>query len=55
MPRMSGLDVLKWLNEHPEYRRIPKILLSGSSEESDIEKAYQLGATHVLSKAVQFD
>jgi CheY-like chemotaxis protein len=28
MPRFTGLDVLSWLKEHEEYRRIPKILLS---------------------------
>jgi CheY-like chemotaxis protein len=43
MPRMTGLDVLSWLKDHPEYRRIPRILLSGSCEERDIDDAYDLG------------
>jgi len=42
MPRLTGLDVLRWLRDHPEYRRVPKILLSGSSEDRDIEEAYHL-------------
>jgi CheY-like chemotaxis protein len=54
MPRLNGLDVLRWLYDHPEYRRIPKILLSGSGEERDIDQAYQLGA-NILSKARQFE
>ena len=43
MPRLTGLDVLRWLMEHREYRRVPKILLSGSGEDRDIEAAYHLG------------
>src|SRR5438874_920678 len=25
MPRLTGLEVLKWLKDHPELNRIPKI------------------------------
>src|SRR5437016_6131604 len=50
MPRLSGLDVLHWLKEHPEYRRVPKILLSGSCEERDVEEAYRLGANTYFQK-----
>jgi CheY-like chemotaxis protein len=50
MPRLSGLDVLKWLMEHPEYRRVPKILMSGSSEERDIDAAYRLGVNTYFQK-----
>jgi len=42
MPRLSGLEVLKWIKNHHEYMIIPKIMLSGSGEESDIYKAYRL-------------
>jgi CheY-like chemotaxis protein len=44
LPRLNGLGVLAWLKKHEEYQRIPKILLSGSSEECDVDEAYQLGA-----------
>ena len=55
MPRVTGLDVLRWLFEHPEYRRIPKILLSGSNEERDIESAYQLGANTYFQKPISLE
>jgi CheY-like chemotaxis protein len=55
MPRMTGLDVLKWLREHPEYRRIPKILLSGSCEERDIDEAYRLGVNTYFQKPASLD
>jgi CheY-like chemotaxis protein len=50
MPRLTGLDVLKWLAEHPEYRRVPKVLLSGSAEERDIDAAYRLGVNTYFQK-----
>jgi len=50
MPRLSGLDVLAWLREHDEYQRIPKILLSGSCEECDVDQAYRLGVNTYFQK-----
>jgi CheY-like chemotaxis protein len=55
MPKLTGLDVLKWLGENPDYHRIPKILLSGSSEERDIEEAYQLGVNTYFQKPATLD
>ena len=52
MPRLDGLEVLRWLKEHPEYRRVPKILLSGSAEDRDIEEAYNLGVNTYFQKPV---
>jgi len=54
MPGLNGLDVLAWLKEHEEYQRIPKILLSASSEECDVEEAYRLGANTFFQKPVSF-
>jgi CheY-like chemotaxis protein len=50
MPRVCGLDVLSWLKDREEYRRIPKILLSASAQESDIETAYRLGVNTYFQK-----
>lgn len=50
MPRLNGLDVMAWLKEHEEYQRIPKILLSGSSEECDVDEAYRLGVNTYFQK-----
>ena len=44
MPRMSGLELLKWLHEHEEFGMIPTIILSASGQPSDIQEAYRLGA-----------
>src|SRR5690349_6191482 len=50
MPRLTGIDVLGWLKQHPEYSRVANILLSGSSEDRDIEEAYHLGVNTYFQK-----
>jgi CheY-like chemotaxis protein len=55
MPMVDGLDVLAWLESHPEYRRLPKIILSGSGLETDVEKAYKLGANTYFEKPGTLD
>ncbi len=50
MPRMNGLEVLRWLQQHEEYRRIPKILLSSSSLDQDVDEAYRLGTNTYFQK-----
>jgi CheY-like chemotaxis protein len=55
MPRCSGFDLLAWLQKHPECNLIPKIVLSASNEESDVNKAYQLGANCFFRKPSTFD
>ena len=55
MPRFTGLDVLTWLKEHEDYRRIPKILLSASSQECDIDEAHRLGVSTYFQKPSGLD
>src|SRR5438874_13457601 len=42
MPRMTGLDVLEWLDQQPELRCMPVVVLSSSAQRHDIERAYDL-------------
>ena len=55
MPRMSGLELLAWIREHPEYRVIPTIIMSSSRLEADVEKAYNLGANAYMIKPSSFE
>lgn len=50
MPLKSGFEILEWLHKHPECNLIPKVVLSGSNQESDVVKAYQLGANCYFKK-----
>ena len=55
MPRMSGLEVLRWLRQQPELRRLPVVLLTSSNQSPDINSAYELGANSYLVKPSGFD
>ena len=55
MPRMTGLELLAWINDHPDFRIIPTIIMTSSRQELDIEQAYNLGANTYMTKPCSFD
>jgi CheY-like chemotaxis protein len=55
LPKIDGLEVLRQIKTHPVFRTIPVVILSTSSEESDIQVAYQEGANSYIVKPVDFD
>lgn len=55
MPRMGGLEVLQWLQDHPEYKVIPTLVLTSSRQQIDIARAYRLGANSYMVKPGSFD
>lgn len=55
MPRLSGFEVLTWLRNQTDFRKIPVIILTSSNHESDIQRAYDLGANSYVVKPVGFD
>jgi CheY-like chemotaxis protein len=50
MPRRTGLQVLQWMREQPVIRAVPVVIFSSSSNQSDIESAYDAGANAFLVK-----
>lgn len=55
MPKVDGLEVLKVLKSHEKYKSIPIVVLTTSSESTDIKTAYTLGANSYIVKPVNFD
>ncbi|HLX69347.1 MAG TPA: response regulator [Verrucomicrobiae bacterium] len=55
LPRVSGLEVLAWIRSQPQLKRLPVILLTSSSQSSDINRAYDLGANSFLVKPPDLD
>src|SRR5258707_8206906 len=55
MRRMDGFQVLEWLRKHPECSVIPVIIMSSSGVETDILRAYRLGANAYFEKPANFD
>ena len=52
LPKKNGFEVLEWLRAQPKLKRLPVVLLTSSAETSDINKAYDLGASSYLVKPV---
>lgn len=50
LPKVSGLEVLEWLKSHGGLRRLIVLVLSASAQNSDICRAYDLGANSYLVK-----
>jgi chemotaxis family two-component system response regulator Rcp1 len=55
LPKKSGREVLAELKADPVLRRIPVVVLTTSSAETDIVKSYELHANCYLTKPVQLD
>jgi len=55
MPRKDGREALREIKGDPELRRIPVIVLTTSTAEPDIARAYELGANSFISKPAAFD
>ncbi|BDP44115.1 response regulator (plasmid) [Deinococcus aetherius] len=54
MPGMNGFEVLAALKAHPRLAQIPVVMLTTSSHESDVTRAYTLHASSYLVKSVNF-
>jgi CheY-like chemotaxis protein len=55
LPRVDGLDVLRQLRLHPASRKLPVVVLTSSSDDRDVERAYELHANSYIVKPVNFD
>lgn len=55
MPRLNGLEVLEKIKSDPQTAMIPVVVLTSSFEDSDVKRAYQLGANSFIVKPVEFD
>jgi len=55
LPKVNGLEVLAIIKSNQKYNTIPVVVLTSSSDNKDIEKAYKLGANSYIIKPVNFD
>ena len=54
LPRRSGLEVLAWIRQQPQLKRLLVVVLTSSQENSDLAQAYDLGANSYLVKPIDF-
>lgn len=52
MPKMDGREALVEIRAHASLRRIPVIVMTTSSAERDITRAYDLGSSSFIRKPV---
>ena len=50
MPKVTGFEVLQMVSITPGFEKVPVVILSNLAQESDIEKARQLGAKEYFVK-----
>lgn len=50
LPKVMGMDVLKWIRDQPALDVMVVIMLTSSQQRSDIQKACSLGANSYLVK-----
>jgi two-component system response regulator len=55
LPRVSGLEVLQELRSSDVTRKLPVVLLSSSTEKTDVSNAYKLGANSYIAKPIEFE
>ncbi len=55
LPKVDGLQVLEKIRGDKRTHLLPVIILTSSTQQSDIESAYQLGANSYIQKSVDSD
>jgi len=55
LPKVNGLEVLAKLKSDERTRHIPIVVLTSSSEDSDLKKCYDLGVNSYIVKPVDFE
>jgi CheY-like chemotaxis protein len=55
LPKVDGLEVLRAIKDDADINSIPSVVLTTSSAESDMVKAYDNGAGSYLVKPVDFE
>ena len=54
LPKLSGLDVLRAVRSNPLTALVPVVMLTSSSEQSDIVACYKSGANGFVRKPVDY-
>lgn len=54
LPKLNGFQVLEELRGHASFEQVPIVVFTSSAVESDILKAYKLGANSYIVKPIDY-
>ena len=54
LPKVDGLEVLRQIKSDPEHKSIPVVMLTTSSRDEEIARAYDEGVNSYVTKPVEF-
>ena len=55
MPSTDGFQVLQWVRAQRDFKRLLVVVLTSSNLQTDVDRAYDLGANSYLVKPVEFN
>lgn len=55
LPKIDGLEVLRYIRSSAELRHVPVVMLTSSREEQDLFRSYEFGVNAYVVKPVAFD
>ena len=55
LPKKSGREVLSEIKADPVLRRIPVVVMTTSTSDQDVDRAYSLNANCYVAKPIQLD
>jgi len=54
LPKLTGIEVLRAIRQNPRTRFLPVVIMTSSSEDSDLSDCYNLGVNSYVVKPVDF-
>jgi two-component system response regulator len=54
LPKLTGLEVLKAIRQNPRTRTLPIVIMTSSSEDSDLRDCYDSGVNSYVVKPLDF-
>ncbi|MEM0979346.1 MAG: response regulator [Cyanobacteria bacterium P01_H01_bin.58] len=54
LPKLTGIEVLRAIRRHPATQTLPVVIMSSSSEETDLRACYNLGVNSYVVKPLDF-
>ena len=55
MPKVDGVEVLRRVKEHPDYRKMPVCMLTTTDDPREIERCHGLGCNSYIVKPIDYE